>query len=194
MARALIAVAFVLLGASPAAAAIEGFQSDLDTALAQARRSEKPLVAFFTAAWCEPCQEMKAQVFPDPRVRRALTGFVPVEVDTDTPAGAKAWERFKVSNLPTIVLLRADGTELREARIEGARSAGELVKKLEATHAAFGASPTVPGPQAQAGSGEQAWRPGGWLFGVGGLVVVAGLAGWASRRRARRRGIRATLP
>ena len=80
-------------------------------ALANARREHKPIVLDFTASWCEPCQRMLRETYPDPRVAPLLERSVLVKVDADEyPALAK---RFGAVALPDVRFLSPQGHELR---------------------------------------------------------------------------------
>ena len=81
-------------------------------ALAKARREQKPLVIDFTASWCEPCQRMLRETFPNAKVAALLEQCVFLKVDTDNhPQLAK---RFGVVGLPDIRFLSPAGNEAQK--------------------------------------------------------------------------------
>jgi len=88
----------------------------------------------FAADWCVPCHELELQTFPDPKVVAAARGFDAYKVDltnNDSPASAEYRKRYGVAGVPTIVFLRPDGSEARDARVEGFVNATEFVKRLQ---------------------------------------------------------------
>ncbi|MCC7181623.1 MAG: thioredoxin family protein [Acidobacteria bacterium] len=90
------------------------WRTDFDAALAEARRDGKRVLVDFTADWCPPCIAMKHDVWPDPRVARAIAeGYVPLLIDTDRNAVIP--ERYGVTGIPTILILDGSGTVLRDA-------------------------------------------------------------------------------
>ncbi len=84
-----------------------------DETLAKARQSKRPAVLDFYADWCLPCKELELKTFSDPRVAAELSRRVLGKVDCttdDDPAVTAAKDRFKADTLPTVLLLRADGS------------------------------------------------------------------------------------
>ena len=99
-------------------------EGDVDDALAEARELGKPVILYWGAVWCPPCNQMKATLFKDPGFVAETGNFVPVYLDGDTE-GAQRWgERFGISGYPTVIVLQPDGTEI--TRIASATMASEL--------------------------------------------------------------------
>jgi thiol-disulfide isomerase/thioredoxin len=96
---------------------IKWFEGDVNAAFAQAAAEGKPVFLYWGAAWCPPCHEIKATVFSRPEFIEKLKLFVPVYIDGDAPGAQKWGDEFRVSGYPSVVVLRADRTEL--ARING---------------------------------------------------------------------------
>ena len=87
------------------------WRTDLDAALAEARRDGKRVVVDFTADWCPPCIAMKHDVWPHPDVARAVAReYVPVLIDTDRDGVTTA--RYGVGGIPTVLILDGAGTVL----------------------------------------------------------------------------------
>ncbi|MXO59772.1 thioredoxin fold domain-containing protein [Altererythrobacter salegens] len=102
---------------------------DVADALAEAKEAGKPVILYWGAVWCPPCNQMKATLFRDPEFIAETQNFIPVYLDGDTE-GAQRWgEQFGISGYPTVIILQPDGTEI--TRIASATMAGELPKLLE---------------------------------------------------------------
>lgn len=116
------------------------WRKSLAAAREESAASKKPVLAYFTATWCGPCQEMKHTTFADARVEEALKqSVVPVKIDVDeNPDIARD---FGVTGIPRMQLIKPDG-EVGSAQV-GLTSADELLRWL-AGGAATRPEPAVP--------------------------------------------------
>lgn len=111
-----------------------------DAAIAEARRHPEPVAAAlrqarterllvlidFFADWCVPCRVLEKDVFPDPRLRELLEGYLLVRVDVDhLPDVANNYE---VAAMPTLVVLDSHGQERQ--RLVGIMTVERLLRDL----------------------------------------------------------------
>lgn len=86
--------------------------AEVDRAFAAARAAGKPVFLYWGAVWCPPCNQVKATLFSRPDFLERSRAFVPVYVDGDKPGAQKVAARFRVQGYPTMILFKADGTEI----------------------------------------------------------------------------------
>ena len=108
---------------------IQWFDGDVTAAFAHAAAVGKPVFLYWGASWCPPCHELKATVFSRPDFIAKLDLFVPVYIDGDAPGAQKWGDEFRVSGYPSVVVLRADRTEL--ARINGGMDLNQYAEVLD---------------------------------------------------------------
>ena len=114
--------------ASAAAQQIAWREGDVDDAFAEAKEADRPVLLYWGAKWCPPCNLMKQTLFKDPAFIAETRNFVPVHLDGDAK-GAQGWgEKFGIQGYPTVILLRPDHSEI--TRLSGGSTASTLADVL----------------------------------------------------------------
>ena len=81
---------------------------------AEAKKSGKPALYFFTAAWCGPCRLLEGQVFSVPEMASQIQkDFVPIAVEDrmretgrNSPEMLALADRYRLRGFPTLVVSR----------------------------------------------------------------------------------------
>lgn len=122
--KAITHLAAVTLGAAALvstafAKAPKGWETDVDAAIALAKKDGKSVMLEFTGSdWCPPCIMMAKKVFSKEEFTEAASkDFVLVHLDF--PQGDKELaeknqpyaEKYEIEGFPTVVLLDAEGKE-----------------------------------------------------------------------------------
>ena len=103
--------------------------ADIERAFARARSETKPVLLYWGAKWCPPCNQLKATLFNRHDFIERSKSLVAVEIDGDLPGAQKLGARFRVSGYPTMVLMRSDGIEL--TRLPGEADAPQVLQLLQ---------------------------------------------------------------
>ena len=113
------------------------WEHDFQSALKRAKAEKKVIFMDLWTEWCGPCQHLQKNVFPTPEGTAALAGVVPFSSlvqkrdGTPVPEGTKLAQQFNLDAFPTLVILDADGKELRR-QVGAFRTGAEFAMWLKA--------------------------------------------------------------
>jgi thioredoxin 1 len=85
------------------------FRFTLGSALKEAKKEGKPVIAIFSAGWCPPCQAMKHDVYPSAAVKPYHDKFVWAYLDADESGNQADMKKFGVNGIPHIEFLDSSG-------------------------------------------------------------------------------------
>ena len=88
------------------------WQRDPHAAFELARAAGRPLLLYWGAAWCPPCNRIKSVVFSRPDFIALAGSFVALAIDGDSPGAQQLAEQFKLRSYPTLVVFQPDGAEV----------------------------------------------------------------------------------
>ena len=108
----LLALALAWSGRARAASGVEWVPVSVDSALAQSARDGRIVMVDVYSAHCGFCHRMQDEVWSTPRAEDLTAGLIAVHVESHTPEGADIIRRDAVTVLPTVLFLRADGSEI----------------------------------------------------------------------------------
>jgi thiol:disulfide interchange protein len=110
-----------VIGAPPPEDRI-AWRTDYDAALLEAQQANRPLLVYFTADWCPPCQVMKRNTWPDRMVGElAEKHYIAVKIDVDLPTSDLVARRYAVMAVPTILITDPQGHALTAGGFQSTR-------------------------------------------------------------------------
>ena len=112
-----------------AIAEIQWFQGSIEQAFAEAKQQNTPLFLYWGAAWCPPCNQLKATVFKRPDFIQQTRFFIPVYLDGDTENAQRYGEKFVIKGYPTLIVFTPQGEEI--TRIPGTMELSRYQKVLQ---------------------------------------------------------------
>lgn len=102
---------------------------DYDEALARAKQLDRPVLIDFATTWCAPCVMMDKHVWPKPAVQEALDSkVVPLRIDLDAKSAPPLVEKYSIEYVPTILLIDAQGQELKREGFVDDEQLIEMIK------------------------------------------------------------------
>ena len=112
------------------------WEHTLEAAKKRAKAEKKMIFMDLWAEWCGPCQYLRKNVFPSAEGQAALATVVPFDAlvqtndQKDIPANAQLAEKYGLNAFPTLILIDADGKEIRR-QVGAFRTGADFAKWIK---------------------------------------------------------------
>ena len=128
MKRILLVLLIGLVGTVQAE--VKFLHGPLSEAVKKAETDKKPVMIDFLTDWCRWCDTLDRNTYSDARVADYVNGnLVPIKIDAEKGEGIEIAKKYGVRGYPTILLIRADGSEID--RLVGYMPPGPFMESLE---------------------------------------------------------------
>ncbi|MFK7825137.1 MAG: thioredoxin family protein [Oligoflexales bacterium] len=78
-------------------------------AFSESKTTNKPILLFWSASWCQPCMIFKDKVLNHPAVLDKMSNFVPIYLDADAEFSSEWLKRYSITSYPTIMFIDKNG-------------------------------------------------------------------------------------
>ncbi len=84
-----------------------------EDALAESRKTGKPVLADLSAIWCPSCRRLDSEVLANEAVKSKIeSDYLFARIEYESDEGADFMERYQVSGFPNLLVIDGDGNKL----------------------------------------------------------------------------------
>jgi len=110
----------------------EGY-SGYQQAVAEQRKTGKPLALFFYTDWCDSCKKLRNNVLASNEFSTYKSQLIPLKINPEYSSQEKSIaDRFGVYGYPTFIILKADSSKPRYVRNTNNITPSEFIQACNA--------------------------------------------------------------